>query len=122
MSDVKITYKPVDKNARLAKIINSIRQEGEDKCGLGTYAWIDTINSIYNTKEEDGEISTISIQHGDIKLEAWLNEVNPCVGIKAKVRIWLACNKPNTMGMCDFFSKQEMRDFAQALLKMAEQI
>ena len=116
MSDVKITYKPVDKKAKVGDVLESLGMiQNLHLPALVKQRTLNEIDSIYNAKEEDGEISNVAIQHGDVRFEAW--SFSP-----KQIRIRLSRDAPNTPGMLEYFSKQEMREFAQALLKMSEQM
>ena len=112
MSDVKITYKPADKKAKVQEFLHKLPYLS---MAVTSETMADQIDSIYNGKEEDGEISNVAIQHGDVRFEAW--SFSP-----KQIRIRLSRDAPNTPGMLEYFSKQEMREFAQALLKMSEQM
>lgn len=111
MSDVKITYKPVDKKAKAKKAID----HGLN-LGMLTANIADKIDAIYNGKEEDGDINELKIELGPITVQIHGPKYKP-----ETVRISVEDVTTNT-GHVDYITKQQAYDLGVALMKMSEQI
>ena len=108
MSNVKITYKPVDKKAKVDQVLRL--SNGYIYADLA-----DKIDAIYNAKEEDGEIKSVEIAKGQIILRARSG------GICSPSHIYIDC-EDHHIGHAIPISKQEAHDLGQALIKMSEQL
>lgn len=111
MSDVKITYKPVDKKDALRHLLAC-----EDTFRGGDIAAEDMvrkIDSIYNTKEEDGEIDQAEISKGKFTFLV-CNSFWPDTPIILQI-------EDGIKAMAVGITKQEALELGQALIKMSEQ-
>ena len=118
MSNVKITYKPVDKKQVVLELIRRI-QHPQTFAENSTNApeWAERINNIYNDEDASDEIKDVSIESGDLTLRVRSG------GLCSPGHMYIDCeNHRLNLGHAMPISKQEARELGQALIKMSKQL
>ncbi|HWQ42813.1 MAG TPA: hypothetical protein VN456_12365 [Desulfosporosinus sp.] len=112
MSDIKITYRAVNK-------AHAVKELLEKNLTIKIFSPTDLTNyidAIYNAKEENGEIENIQIGH---ITNGYQLDATHCSDGSVNIRIGTSCcGERITMN----FTKQEAIQLGQALIKMSEQI